>query len=163
MLGSGGLEQVACPAETLHEIITNALLHRDYAVQDDVHVRVFDNRIEVDSPVAFRDVTPRNILDERFARNPATVKDQQVPECTKQGRRGRTQHRVPAMRALRLREPEIFEKNPRSLSLSGTNRSASPEEQIMEYLGSNDEISNRKRENSLESALRIASRESFRR
>lgn len=45
-----GLTNVRCPPETLHEIITNALIHRDYAVNDDVHVRVFENRIEVQSP-----------------------------------------------------------------------------------------------------------------
>ena len=50
VLGTSGLEEIAYPAETLHEIITNSVLHRDYAVQDDVHVRVFDNRIEVESP-----------------------------------------------------------------------------------------------------------------
>jgi hypothetical protein len=27
----------------LHEIITNAVIHRDYSVADDVHIRIFDN------------------------------------------------------------------------------------------------------------------------
>lgn len=46
----GGLEQIKYPHETLHEIITNAVIHRDYSIADDVHVRIFDNRIEVQSP-----------------------------------------------------------------------------------------------------------------
>jgi len=39
---------------------------------DDVHVRVFDNRVEVESPGRLpAHVTPENILEERFARNPS--------------------------------------------------------------------------------------------
>ena len=45
-----GLEAVVYPHETLHEIITNAVLHRDYSIASDIHVRIFDNRIEVESP-----------------------------------------------------------------------------------------------------------------
>ena len=48
-LGEGGLEGVSYPDETLHEIMTNAVLHRDYSIAADVHVRVYDNRIEIES------------------------------------------------------------------------------------------------------------------
>jgi len=48
--GTRGLEPVTYTTETLHEVITNAVLHRDYAIADDVHVRIFDNRVEVESP-----------------------------------------------------------------------------------------------------------------
>ena len=55
------------PIETLHEITTNAVLHRDYSVADDIHIRIFDNRIEVESPGRLPGhVTQENILDERF-------------------------------------------------------------------------------------------------
>jgi ATP-dependent DNA helicase RecG len=47
---SEGLESVKYPPPALHEIITNAVLHRDYSVADDVHVKIFDNRVEVTSP-----------------------------------------------------------------------------------------------------------------
>jgi ATP-dependent DNA helicase RecG len=40
ILGTKGLEPVIYPKETLHEVITNAVLHRDYAIADDVHVRI---------------------------------------------------------------------------------------------------------------------------
>lgn len=49
-LGDAGIEAIQYPPETLHEIITNAVLHRDYSVADDIHIRIFDNRIEVQSP-----------------------------------------------------------------------------------------------------------------
>lgn len=74
-LGAKGLENIKYPPETLHEIITNAVIHRDYGIADDVHVRLFDNRIEVQSPGRLpAHVTPKNILDERFARNGAIVR-----------------------------------------------------------------------------------------
>lgn len=41
VLTADGLEAVEYPLETLHEIITNAVLHRDYEIADDVHVRIF--------------------------------------------------------------------------------------------------------------------------
>lgn len=49
IMTSSGLQPIQYPKESLHEIITNAVLHRDYAHNDDVHVRIFDNRVEVES------------------------------------------------------------------------------------------------------------------
>ena len=75
LLEAGGLTAVTYPPEALHEIITNAVIHRDYAVNDDVHVRIFDNRVEVESPGQLpANITPDNILDERFSRNPVIVR-----------------------------------------------------------------------------------------
>ena len=70
-----GLEKVTYPDSALHEIITNAVLHRDYSVADDVHIKIFDNRIEVASPGPLpAHITPENILEERFARNGILVR-----------------------------------------------------------------------------------------
>ncbi|WP_157778528.1 ATP-binding protein [Massilia violaceinigra] len=49
-LGPSGLQKIEYPEEALHEILTNAVLHRDYNVQADVQVRIFDNRVEIESP-----------------------------------------------------------------------------------------------------------------
>src|SRR5439155_7726349 len=74
-LGAQSLEQIKYPPETLHEIITNAVLHRDYSIADDIHIRIFDNRIEVESPGPLpAHVTPENILEERFSRNGVIVR-----------------------------------------------------------------------------------------
>jgi len=74
-LGVKELESISYPRETLHEIITNAVIHRDYSIADDIHIRVFDNRIEVESPGRLpAHITPTNILSERFARNGAIVR-----------------------------------------------------------------------------------------
>lgn len=59
------------PLWVIHEAITNAVIHRDYSIQNDIQVRIFDNRIEVESPGVFAgDITISNIRNDRFARNP---------------------------------------------------------------------------------------------
>ncbi len=75
MTGAAGLEKIKYPTEAVHEIVTNAVIHRDYSINDDIHIRIFDNRIEVQSPGTLpAHVTIANILDERFARNPKIVR-----------------------------------------------------------------------------------------
>lgn len=56
-------------------MICNAIIHRDYSVHDYIHIRVFDNRVEVESPGRLAGhVTTHNILDQRFARNKKVVR-----------------------------------------------------------------------------------------
>jgi ATP-dependent DNA helicase RecG len=64
-LGIEGLESITYPQVTLHEIITNAVIHRDYSIADDIHVRIFDNRIEVQNPGRF----PAHVTPQTFAAN----------------------------------------------------------------------------------------------
>ncbi|MGD1853342.1 MAG: ATP-binding protein [Leptolyngbyaceae cyanobacterium] len=67
--------KVDYPQETLHEIIANAVLHRDYSIQDDIHIRIFNNRIEVESPGLLPGyITVQNILSQRFSRNGTLVR-----------------------------------------------------------------------------------------
>jgi ATP-dependent DNA helicase RecG len=63
------------PLRVLREAITNAVIHRDYHVSADVHVRIFSDRIEVHSPGAFvGPVTARNINHiGTHSRNPQIV------------------------------------------------------------------------------------------
>lgn len=50
------------PKRVIQEAITNAVLHRDYSTSGDIHVRIFANRVEVESPGLFPGaVTPGNI------------------------------------------------------------------------------------------------------
>src|SRR5690606_14625492 len=75
IMGVSGLEKIDYPTEAVHEVVTNAVIHRDYSLNDDIHIRIFDNRIEVQSPgVLPAHVTIANILGERFARNPKIVR-----------------------------------------------------------------------------------------
>lgn len=75
-LASSGFETIhRYPTRVIKEAITNAVIHRDYRVNRDIHIRIFDNRIEVESPGLF----PANITAatiERtgsFSRNPLIV------------------------------------------------------------------------------------------
>ena len=56
-------------------IITNAVLHRDYSITTDIQIRIFDNRVEVESPGKLPGhVTVNNILSAQSARNPKIVR-----------------------------------------------------------------------------------------
>ncbi|CAI0765074.1 ATP-binding protein [Serratia quinivorans] len=71
----GNLVRMEYPSEALKEILVNAVIHRDYSLNDDVHVKVYDNRIEVTSPGKLPGyMTIENIYDERFSRNPNIVR-----------------------------------------------------------------------------------------
>jgi ATP-dependent DNA helicase RecG len=64
-------KRLKIPDFVVQEAITNAVIHRDYSIQDNIHIRIFDDRIEVVSPGWFPGlVTPETILNDRFARNP---------------------------------------------------------------------------------------------
>ncbi|MES1998017.1 MAG: ATP-binding protein [Pseudomonadota bacterium] len=63
------------PSEALKEILVNAVIHRDYSLNDDIHVRVFDNRIEVKSPGKLPGyMSVDNLYEDRFSRNPNIVR-----------------------------------------------------------------------------------------
>ena len=63
------------PERVVKEAITNALIHRDYRLNQDVHIRIFDNRLEIESPGLFPGrITASNIHKSgSFARNPSIV------------------------------------------------------------------------------------------
>jgi len=63
------------PEWAFQEAVTNAVIHRNYFVQDDIHIRFFDDRVEVESPGTYPGhITPWNIRTERFARNPLILR-----------------------------------------------------------------------------------------
>lgn len=75
-LASSGFETVhRYPTRVIKEAITNAVIHRDYRVNSDIHIRIFDNRIEVESPGLFpANITPATIEKTgSFSRNPLIV------------------------------------------------------------------------------------------
>jgi ATP-dependent DNA helicase RecG len=144
VLRDTGFEKIEYPHESLHEIITNALLHRDYAINDDVHIRIFDNRIEVESPGRLpAHITPTNILDERFARNPKIVRlinKFPNPPNKDVGEGLNTAFR--AMQKLRLKEPQIVERDNSVLVNIRHERLASPEQQIVELCRDQGSVNN---------------------
>lgn len=144
-LGSKGMEAIAYPHETLHEIITNAILHRDYSVVADVQVRIFDNRIEVESPGRLPGhVTTENILDTQASRNPTLVSlINKFPNPPNQDVGEGLNTAFSAMEALRLKPPVINEKESSVVVVIPHESLASPEELVLEYLEDNEEITNR--------------------
>lgn len=63
------------PEWAFQEAITNAVIHRNYFLQNDIQVRFFDDRIEIESPGTYPGhITAQNIRSERFARNPRIVR-----------------------------------------------------------------------------------------
>ncbi len=50
------------PVRVIREAVTNAVIHRDCFVRHDIHVRIFDHKVEIDSPGLFPGkVTGKNI------------------------------------------------------------------------------------------------------
>ena len=145
ILDHAGLAAVEYPAEALHEIITNAMIHRDYGITDDVHIRIFDNRIEVESPGRLAGhVSPANILDERFARNGTIVRlINKFPNPPNKDVGEGLNTAFAAMKKLQLRDPTIEELEHSVLVNIRHERLASPEQMIMEYLETHEEITNR--------------------
>ncbi|MFF8961367.1 ATP-binding protein [Streptomyces globisporus] len=146
VLGPQGLEPITYPFVTLHEIITNAVLHRDYGIADDVHVRVFDNRVEVESPGRLpAHITEKNILDERFARNGTIVRlINKFPNPPNKDVGEGLNTAFTAMKKLKLRDPVIRQTDNSVLVEIRHQKLATPEELIMEWLESHPEITNKR-------------------
>ena len=143
--GPNGLEPAKYPHETLHEIIANALIHRDYSIQDHVHIRVFDNRIEVESPGRLAgQVTVENLLDTRAIRNGQINRlINKFPDPPNKDMGEGLNTAVEAMRSVRLTDP-IFRELATSFVVTIPHESlATAEEVILEFLQHNDSITNK--------------------
>ena len=139
------MEVISYPKETLHEIITNSILHRDYSIVADVQVRIFDNRIEIESPGRLPGhVTAKNILDTQSARNPTLVRlINKFPDPPNQDVGEGLNTAFSAMAALRLKPPIIMEKDNSVLVIIPHEPLASAEEIVLNYVDTNAEITNR--------------------
>lgn len=140
-----GLTVAAYPQEALHEIITNAVIHRDYSVNDDVHVRIFENRIEVQNPGSLpANITPKNILRERFARNPMIVRLlNKFPDPPNKDVGEGLNTAFEAMRRLDLKDPEIVDTGSSVMVVIRHESLAAPESRIVEHLKVHGTINNR--------------------
>jgi ATP-dependent DNA helicase RecG len=145
-LANEGLQTVYYPPETLHEILTNAVLHRDYSIKDDIHIRIFDDRVEVQSPGRLpANITTENILDERFARNGALVRIlNKFPNPPNKDVGEGLNTAFIKMKELGLKNPVIKELENAVLVLIKHEPLTSPSEIIMTYLDENEQIKNAK-------------------
>lgn len=140
-----GLASVAYPVTALHEIITNAVIHRDYIIADDIHIQIFDNRVEVISPGTLpAHITPENILSERFARNGVIVRlinKFPSPPNKDVGEGLNTAFR--AMREMKLKAPIVSQSGGNVRVVLRHEPLATPEELILELLETHDQITNK--------------------
>lgn len=133
------------PADALKEILVNAVIHRDYSLNDDIHVKIFDNRIEVQSPGKLPGyITVENILDERFSRNPNIVRLlHKLPDPVNHDIGEGLNTAFNEMKKAGLVPPKIEELDNAVLVTIKHQRLASLEDIIMDYLSDHDFITNK--------------------
>ncbi len=145
ILTPDGITKVEYPPEAIWEIITNAIIHRDYSIADDVQIVIYQNRVEIISPgtlPAF--VNLENILDVRYSRNPKIVRTlRRYPDPPNQDLGEGLNTAYQKMQDRRLKPPVIDILN-NYVKVTITYASlASTEEAVIEFLKSNDRITNR--------------------
>lgn len=145
IMTESGLAKTRYPKEALHEIITNAVLHRDYSIPDDVHIRIFDNRVEVQSPGLLpAHITTDNILSERFSRNGILVRlINKFPDAPNKDVGEGLNTAFQAMKTMRLVDPVIKQVGLNVVVTLRHETLGTPESLIMEYLEKNEYIANK--------------------
>jgi ATP-dependent DNA helicase RecG len=140
-----GLSKIDYPPEAIWEVVANALIHRDYSISDDIQISIFQNRIEVKSPGKLPGfVNIENYLDVRYSRNPKLVRTlarHKNPINKDLGEGLNTAFEK--MRLWKLQSPILQEVGNYVVVTLPHAPLATPEEAIMEYLGSHEQIRNR--------------------
>lgn len=140
-----GLKKAAYPPEAIWEIVVNAIIHRDYSISDDVQIKIFDNRIEVQSPGRLPGfVTIENILDVRYSRNKQIIRTlarYKTPPNKDMGEGLNTAFQK--MKEWQLKQPIIEEINNSVLVTIPHTPLAKPEELVLEFLKNNSSITNK--------------------
>ena len=144
VVGKNDTEIKEYPEITLHEIITNAVLHRDYSIKKDIQIRIFTNRIEIESPGKLPGhITLDNILQEQCARNPKIVRlIAKFPSPPNKDVGEGLNSAFKAMEQMQLKEPKIKETESSVIVIIKHERLADAETVVWEYLQSHDTISN---------------------
>jgi ATP-dependent DNA helicase RecG len=140
-----GLRSMSYPPEAIWEIITNAIIHRDYSISDDVQILIFDNRIEVLSPGKLPGyVTLENILDSRFSRNHKLVRTLSKYKNAPNKDIGEGLNTAfEKMKEWKLKSP-IIEEVERNVKVTIPHTPlARPTELILEFLSHEERINNR--------------------
>jgi ATP-dependent DNA helicase RecG len=123
----------------------HAVIHRDYSISDDVHILIFNNRIEIISPGKLPGfVTENNILDVRYSRNTKIVRTlnrYKNPPNKDMGEGLNTAFQK--MKDWRLKEPSIKVEGNYVKVVIAHSPIASPEEAVIEFLENNPTIKNK--------------------
>lgn len=144
VISKDGKESKIYPDVTLHEIITNAVLHRDYSVPKDIQIRIFTNRIEIESPGKLPGhITLENILSEQYSRNPKIIRlisKFPSPPNKDVGEGLNTAFR--AMQEMQLKPPTIEETENSVIVTIKHERLADAETIVLDYLAEHETINN---------------------
>lgn len=140
-----GLRAMSYPPEAIWEIITNAIIHRDYSISDDVQILIYDNRIEVLSPGKLPGyVTVENILDSRFARNHKLVRTlSKYKDAPNKDIREGLNTAFEKMKEWKLKSPIIEEVERNVRVIIPHSPLARPTELILEFLVHSENINNK--------------------
>lgn len=144
VVGESDTEMKEYPEITLHEIITNAVLHRDYSIKKDIQIRIFTNRIEIESPGKLPGhITLENILQEQCARNPKIVRlIAKFPSPPNKDVGEGLNSAFNAMKQMQLKEPKIEETESSVIVTIKHERLADAETVVWEYLQTHNTINN---------------------
>jgi ATP-dependent DNA helicase RecG len=150
-LASSGFQTVhRYPERVVKEAITNAIIHRDYRLNQDVHVRIFDNRIEVTNPGSFPGrITAATIQNAgTFARNPLIVSNlREFPEPPNVDAGEGVRMMFQTMRARNLYPPQYREQqqvNGQTVSVTLFNEERPPVwEQVSNWIDRHGQIANK--------------------
>lgn len=144
VISKDGKENKIYPDVVLHEIITNAVLHRDYSVPKDILIRIFTNRIEIESPGKLPGhITVDNILSEQYSRNPKIIRlisKFPSPPNKDVGEGLNTAFR--AMQEMQLKPPIIAETENSVIVTIKHERLADAETVVLDYLKEHNIITN---------------------
>jgi ATP-dependent DNA helicase RecG len=139
-----GMKKVEYPPETVWEIVTNGIIHRDYSISDDVQITIFNDRIEILSPGKLPGyVTTANILDSRYSRNPKVVRtlNRYADPPNKDLGEG-LNTAFQKMKEWKLKPPVITEENNYVRVIIPHTPLAAPEQLVMEWLEHHEYIAN---------------------
>ncbi len=139
-----GLRPTRYPVEALRELIENAVLHRDYSIPRDIQIRIFTNRIEIESPGAFL-----SRLDHSTRMAEQRVRNPKIMYLLSQSRRDPTRDLGKglrrAFRSLRdagLQSPTLRQGETCVIVTLGHERLADAQSLVLEYLEHHDTINN---------------------
>jgi len=147
---SGFVTTYQIPERAVKEAITNALIHRDYHTKRDVEIKIFEDRIEIESPGLLPfNITPSNIGIERAHgyRNDLLVKHlREFPDPPNLDQNEGVRAMRQAMNAINL-YPPIFVTYPRlqdAVRVVLFNEKVSNEwDKVSHYLNQNKYIRNK--------------------
>ena len=139
-----GLRPTRYPVDALREIIENAVLHRDYSIPRDIQVRIFTNRIEIESPGSFLSrLDPSTRMAEQRVRNPKLMYLLGQTQTAPSRDLGKGLRR--AFRSLRdvgLQSPSLRQGENCVIVTMGHERLADAQSLVLEYLENHDTINN---------------------